>query len=210
MKKSAADQATHALRETVPSETARSILAALRSEITSLDAERAKAAESSLDPLISDADANKLRATAGELQFQTDRLRRLDDALAKRAVSLADAEAAAAQGAERDAAAAERDALAADIAEIYPRIVAEMTSLAQRIIASDARVEKAGAGLSAECIARGYQANLMWPDRVHYVARITGVKLPLFDRRGLGWESDMGGRLTFPGLAEPAPAEANG
>lgn len=156
-KYSLVDKAARALRETLPSNEVATLMESLKAEMQTRGEEMAKAKESSLDPFVPAATAQGHRATASDLQFEIDRLARIESALAERLTALTEAETRARQAADYQSAMAERDQLAIDIAANYPRIVAELVSLCERIEASDTRIRGViGPRLeSAEVIARG-------------------------------------------------------
>ena len=195
------EQVPAALRQPASAIDVAAILALAETERTTLDRSLRKARQDALSPLASREEAEASRSKACDTEFERDRLEMAIAALRDRVAELSAAEAADAATIERQAAAVERDALAATIAERYPAIVKELTGLAKAIAASDARIAKAGAGESAECVARGYQANGYWSQGAGAVERIGGIRLPLFSRHGVAFGDSRPG-CAWPGLED--------
>lgn len=167
-----------------------------------LNARADEADTASMNPLLNDAEAGEPRRKADDLRFEADRYGAKVTALSARVANLLDQERQAGDSKEREAAIAERDELAVDIARDYPRIVAEITRLVQRIIQSDARAKAAGHLPSAEMIARRLGGNFTHADGVSGALRLQNIKLPLLDRPGLAFEATTSGGWRFPGLVE--------
>jgi len=174
-------------------------------ELAALIATADKADADALDPMISANEATDLRSKADRLRFEQDRLEAKVAALNVRVADLLDREARTTDQAERDAAIAERDQLAADIARDYPRIVAELTGLVQRIVLNNARLQNAKAWVStAEMIGRDLRPNLTH-DGYSQAFLLQNIKLPMprspfvaFEAASDGWH--------FPGL-DLAPSQ---
>ena len=188
-----------ALSEPSTSEEAQEVLTAAEAEFRTLE-QRADALDvEALSPMLHKADALAKRSEAADLRFDSDRLDASVSALRDRVARLREAEAAAVRKAERDAAVEERDELAGEIAERYPAIVRELTGLAERIAASDARCKAVGIAESAETMGRGLPASFHIPGR-GTAGRIGDINLPMPADVLLAWSVDrLGGSVTYRG-----------
>lgn len=153
-----------------------------------------------LSPLLAMQEAVAQRAAANDLRFESDRLDASVSALRARVADLRQAEAQAVHNAERDAALAERDELAGDIAEHYPKLVRQLTDMAARIEASDARCKAIGIAESAEAIGRGVPSSFYIEGRGG-VQRIGAASLPMPADVYPAWGCDtLGGPVIYRGL----------
>lgn len=193
------ERVVEALSGPVTSGDVAAVLAEAEAEFRGLE-ERADALDTeALSPLLTLADASAKRSAAADARFLSDRLDASCAALRVRRDELAEAERLAAIEAERAAALAERDALAADIAETYPELVYALTSLAQRIAASDDRLAAVGISESAESIGRGLPAGFVAIDGTAH--RIGGWPLPMPASSLPAWSVDrVGGPVVYRGL----------
>jgi hypothetical protein len=153
----------------------------------------------SLSPLANRQQAADLRSKATDLRFEADRLEASVSALCARVAELRELEESDYKQQQRNAALAERDALAGEIADRYPMLIAELTSLAKRIAESDTRCKAVGITESAEAIGRNVPA-------IFYlgggpIMRIGQGRLPMPFGKGLAWGPDSRGMyIEYPGI----------
>jgi hypothetical protein len=187
------ERVAKALSEPCNSAEAQAVLEAAEAEFRTLEAKADALDGEALSPLLSLPEAVAKRAAASDLRFQSDRLDASVSALRARVSELRQSEAKAERDAARDAAIEERDELAGEIAERYPVIVRELTSLAMRIEASDQRCKAVGIHESAEAIGRSVPAGFHIPGKGN-VPRIANINLPMPEDTRLAW-----GRETIVG-----------
>jgi hypothetical protein len=205
-KSSLSHRAATALRETISSADATAILADVNAAIIQRSADLAKIRETSLDPLITDLEAQRLRQSAADIGFEVERLARLERAVTERVNALRSEERRAADKAETADAISERDQLAAVIADRYPQIVGEMTDLVRRIEASDSRLKACGEHGSGEALGRGVPGNFYG---IGPILRLRDSKLPMPDGTA-AWSLSMITGVKWPGLSLLKPVEERG
>lgn len=183
------------LMHDVTSDRVKLALTATRARLELIEGETQAAHQRAMSPTADDAEIRAARAEVTDLAFERERLANAVEHLTERHASLAAAELRASQQEEHAAAKAERDALAVEIAEVYPKLTAQLIDLFTRLDANDARlgaVNKAGGGErleSAEVAARGCAGNFIWPlgRGAGNVTRLSSTKLPNLNQHGYAW-----------------------
>jgi hypothetical protein len=150
------------------------------------------ASERAADPLSTIEDARAAKVETDQAHFALTRLQGQIAKLRERFAELTSTDQAQAKVAEYEAAAAENAALATEIAETYPRIVAELVDLFSRLEAHETRIGNLSypggrpSLISPEAVARGCNSVFLWGG-VSPVERLTAIKLPRLDGPGRTW-----------------------
>lgn len=177
-----------ALAEPATPEAVQAVQDAALEEYKRLEREADALDSAALSPALEVAQAQAKRAEAADRRFLADRLDAACSALKARVVELRDAEAADARATRQEAAREARDELAREIAERYPAIVRELTSLVHRISENNALCGAAGIPAAAEQMGRGIPESFYIPG-LGTCSTISAAALPMPAAPYYAWES---------------------